>query len=204
MHRRPGSTGRPRFDIADIVRAHRDELWTKHGLGPAEGRVLSAIALCRTPALGGHLDVCRSCGHEQPAYNSCRNRHCPKCQALAQERWIASRAERLLPVRHFHVVFTLPSELRTLCRHAPRAMYDALFEVATSTLLAETRWLRARDLLGPLERASASSAAAPSDEAGLTWQEHLRALTGRDVRSCPLCGGLMDRQPLARAPPAAA
>ncbi len=142
MHRPPGSTGRPRFDIADIVRAHRDELRNKHGLGLAEGRVLSAIALCRTPALGGHLDVCRSCGHEQPAYNSCRNRHCPKCQALAQERWIAARAERLLPVRHFHVVFTLPAQLRLLCEHAPRAMYDALFETATETLLELTasRW----------------------------------------------------------------
>lgn len=142
MHRRPGSTGRPRFDIADIVRAHRDELWTKHGLGPAEGRVLSAIALCRTPALGGHLDVCCSCGHQQPTYHSCRNRHCPKCQALTQERWIAARAERLLPARHFHVVFTLPAELRPLCQHAPRAMYDALFETASETLLDLTasRW----------------------------------------------------------------
>jgi hypothetical protein len=142
MHRRPGSTGRPRFDIADIVRAHRDELWSQHGLGPAEGRVLSAIALCRTPALGGHLDVCRSCGHHQPAYNSCRNRHCPKCQALTQERWIAARAQRLLPARHFHVVFTLPAELRPLCAHAPRAMYDALFETASETLLDLTasRW----------------------------------------------------------------
>jgi Putative transposase/Transposase zinc-binding domain len=142
MHPAPGSTGRPRFDIADIVRAHRAELERQHPLAPAEARVLSAIALCRTPALGGHLEVCRSCGHQHPAYNSCRNRHCPKCQALAQEHWIASRAERLLPVRHFHVVFTLPAQLRPLCRHAPRAMYDALFETATATLLelARSRW----------------------------------------------------------------
>jgi hypothetical protein len=85
--------------------------------------------------LGGHLEACRSCGHEQPAYNSCRNRHCPKCQCLAQERWIAARSERLLPVRHFHVVFTLPSELRALCRRAPRALFEALFRCASETLL---------------------------------------------------------------------
>jgi len=131
----PASAGRPRFDIADIVRAHRAQLEREQGLSVAEGRVLSAIERCRTAALGGHLDVCRSCGHERPAYNSCRNRHCPKCQALAQERWIAARTERLLPVRHFHVVFTLPSELRGLCRRLPRPLFDALFRAASETLL---------------------------------------------------------------------
>jgi hypothetical protein len=131
----PVSPGRPRFDIADIVRAHRAELEAEHPLSVAEGRVLSAIALCRTAALGGHVDVCRSCGHEHPAYNSCRNRHCPKCQGLAQERWIGARAARLLPVGHFHVVFTVPSELRPLARHAPRLVYDALFVAASETLL---------------------------------------------------------------------
>jgi hypothetical protein len=391
VHSHPVSTGQPRFDVADIVRAHRHELERQHPLGPAEARVLSAIALCRTPALGGHREVCCSCGHESAAYNSCRNRHCPKCQALAQERWIASRAERLLPVRHFHVVFTLPSELRTLCRHAPRAMYDALFEVATATLLelamsrwralpgitavlhtwtrelhlhphlhmlvtagglhlwedrwvhrkrflfrlemmaevyrakmlealralhregvfqrhpesgdpeafdrllakagrhkwivytkepfrraelvlrylgrythrvaisnsrlldvtpaavtfrtrgtdsvtltpveflrrfvqhvlpdglhkirhyglyasanAETRWVQARELLSADERAPAQAIVALSEDASPSWQERLLALTGRDVRCCPLCGGVMGKLALARAPPAAA
>jgi hypothetical protein len=97
--------------------------------------VLSDIERCRTAALGGHLDVCRSCGHEHPAYNSCRNRHCPKCQALRQEQWIAARGERLLPVRHFHVVFTLPAELRALAKALPRAVLDALFAAASATLL---------------------------------------------------------------------
>jgi hypothetical protein len=131
----PASAGRPRFDIADIVRQHRAALEGEHRLSATEGRVLTAIERCRTAALGGHVEVCRSCGHEQPAYNSCRNRHCPKCQCLAQERWIAARAERLLPVRHFHVVFTVPSELRTLCRRAPRALFEALFHSASETLL---------------------------------------------------------------------
>ena len=104
-------------------------------------RVLSAMALCRTAALGGHLDVCRSCPLKHPSYNSCRNRHCPKCQALAQERWIAARGEKLLPVGHFHAVFTVPSELRPLAQKAPRVVYDALFQAASATLqeLAHTR-----------------------------------------------------------------
>jgi hypothetical protein len=80
--------------------------------------------------------VCRSCGFSHPAYNSCRNRHCPKCQALRQEKWIAARTERLVPVPHFHVVFTVPSELRALSRHAPRELFGALFSAASETLLA--------------------------------------------------------------------
>ena len=131
----PALAGRLRFDMADIVRRHRAQLETEVRLTHAERRVLSAIELCRTAALGGHVDVCRSCGHERPSYNSCRNRHCPKCQALAQERWIAARAERLLPVGHFHVVFTLPQQLRSLARYAPRAVFDALFAAASQTLL---------------------------------------------------------------------
>jgi hypothetical protein len=131
----PAPAGRPRFDIADIVRRHRAALEAEQDLTLAQCRVLSDIDRCRTVALGGHLDVCRSCGIEEPAYNSCRNRHCPKCQALAQERWIAARAERLLPSAHFHAVFTLPSELRALARFKPKAIFDALFHAASETLL---------------------------------------------------------------------
>ena len=127
---------RPRFDIADIVRQHRAALQAEVHLTLAQRRVLSAMALCRTAALGGHVDACRSCGFERPAYNSCRNRHCPKCQALRQEKWIAARTERLLPSRHFHVVFTLPSELRALGKCYPRELFGALFSAASETLLA--------------------------------------------------------------------
>jgi hypothetical protein len=136
----PATAGRPRFDLADIVRRHRRTLEAQ-GVTLAQRRVLSAIELCRTAALGGHVDVCRTCGYEHPAYNSCRNRHCPKCQALAQERWITARTERLLPVRHFHVVFTLPRELRELAKYRPREVYGALFSAAAGALLelAETR-----------------------------------------------------------------
>jgi hypothetical protein len=135
MNHRPALAGRPRFDIADIVREHRVALEAETCLSLAERRVLSDIERCRTVALGGHVDVCRSCGHQHYAYNSCRNRHCPKCQALRQEQWIDARAERLLPVRHFHVVFTLPSELRPLAKALPCAVLDALFASASSTLL---------------------------------------------------------------------
>jgi hypothetical protein len=132
---RLASAGRPRFDIADVVRQHRAALEASVHLTLAQRRVLSAIELCRTAALGGHVDVCRTCGYEHPSYNSCRNRHCPKCQALAQERWIGARSERLLPVRHFHVVFTLPSQLRGLVKYRPRELFDALFAAASATLL---------------------------------------------------------------------
>lgn len=128
--------GRTPFDLAGIVRRHRGALEAVQPLTSAQGRALSAIALCRTAALGGHRNVCLACGKEEdPSYNSCRNRHCPKCQALAQERWISRRAEALLPVPHFHGVFTLPEDLRSVARRRPREVYDALFRVASEALL---------------------------------------------------------------------
>ena len=133
---RPPRPGPARFDIADIVRAHRADLEAVQRLSRPQKRVLTDIAQCRTAVLGGHIDRCDACGHEHPAYNSCRNRHCPKCQALAQDRWIQARRARMLDVRHFHVVFTLPAELRPLAAFAPRVVYDALMRAAQRTLLA--------------------------------------------------------------------
>jgi len=98
-------------------------------------RVLTDIARCRTAVLGGHLDRCDACGYEHPSYNSCRNRHCPKCQALAQEKWIAEQRARTLDAPYFHVVFTLPSELRRLAAFRPRVVYDALLHVVGRVLL---------------------------------------------------------------------
>lgn len=123
------------MDIADIVRGHRAALERVQRLTRSQKRVLTDIAQCRTAVLGGHLDRCVQCGYEHPSYNSCRNRHCPKCQALVQDRWIEARRARMLDVRHFHVVFTLPSELRQLATFAPRAVYGALFHAAQRTLL---------------------------------------------------------------------
>jgi len=128
-----------RFDFADIVRAHRAQLESVIQLNTRQRRVLTDIERCRTAALGGHLDQCTSCGYEHPSYNSCRNRHCPKCQALAQERWIDAERERMLDVPHFHVVFTLPSELRPLAAFARRVVLHALFRCAARTLAAFAR-----------------------------------------------------------------
>ena len=127
---------RPRFDIADIVRAHRPGLEARQFLSRSQKRVLTAISRCRTAALGGHLEVCTGCGREHPVYNSCRNRHCPKCQATAQQKWIDARSERILNVPHFHLVFTLPSELKPLARRHPAKVYNALFRATSDLLLA--------------------------------------------------------------------
>lgn len=124
-----------RFDIADIVRTHRKKLESTQRLSYQQRRVLTDIAQCRTEKLGGHRETCTNCGFEREVYLSCRNRHCPKCQALAQEKWIESQRERMLDVRHFHVVFTLPAELRPLAAFAPRIVYDILFHAAGRTLL---------------------------------------------------------------------
>jgi hypothetical protein len=102
------------------------------------------IEVCRTAALGGHLDVCNGCGFSRPSYNSCRNRHCPKCQGLEQARWIEARKVRVLPVRHFHVVFTLPAELRALAMANRTVAFDLLFDAAARTLLTfskDEKWL---------------------------------------------------------------
>lgn len=101
---------------------------------PQQGRALTAIAACRTPALGGHRYACDSCGHSAITYNSCRNRHCPQCQALAQARWVEERQEDLLPVEYFHVVFTIPSELHELFLVNQAVAYGNLFRAAADSL----------------------------------------------------------------------
>ena len=128
-------SARPPLEIADVVRVHGKAFAESHVVTPEQAAVLRAITSCRTVALGGHLDVCLDCGHERPSYNSCRNRHCPKCQALAQAKWIAEREARILPTLHFHVVFTIPSELRPLARFRREEVFDLLFKAAARTLL---------------------------------------------------------------------
>lgn len=102
-------------------------------------KVLHAILACRTPALGGHVDECSRCGHRTISFNSCRNRHCPKCQANARDRWLAARRLDLLPTRYVHVVFTLPHELAPLALQNQRAIYGLLFRASAATLLAVAR-----------------------------------------------------------------
>lgn len=126
---------RPRFEVADIVRRHGASFRREHVLTPDQHQVLHAIERCRTASLGGHVELCLDCGHQRLSYNSCRNRHCPKCQALEQARWIARRMARLLPVNYFHVVFTLPAELRRITQRNRRLVFGILFKSAAQTLL---------------------------------------------------------------------
>jgi len=126
---------RPTLEVADIFRAHGDAYRQRHPLTDDQWAVMRAIETCRTAVLGGHVDVCDACGYSRPAYNSCRNRHCPKCQSLSQAAWIEQRKERILPSSYFHVVFTLPAQLRGLCRQNAKTFYSLLFQTVSKTLL---------------------------------------------------------------------
>jgi hypothetical protein len=123
-------------ELADVVRRHGDAYRRCHRLRPVQHRALDAIACCRSAALGGHLERCDQCGRERPVYNSCRNRHCPKCQSLAKARWLEARQAELLPVGYFHVVFTLPHGLNGLLAYNPRRLYHQLFASAAASLQA--------------------------------------------------------------------
>ena len=125
---------RRRVELAELVRTHGAAYRQAHRLTRGQHRALRAIAACRTAALGGHTETCDVCGATRIAYNSCRNRHCPKCQTLAKERWLAARQAELLPVEYFHVVFTLPHTLNPLAQGNPRVCYGLLFQAARETL----------------------------------------------------------------------
>jgi hypothetical protein len=127
------------LELGEILRQHGERYVAIHGASPDQHRVLRALGQCRTAALGGHLEACDSCGHQRAVYHSCRNRHCPKCQSLAQADWLEARRADLLPVDYFHVVFTLPHELRKLALYRPRVVYDLLFRAAADTLASFAR-----------------------------------------------------------------
>jgi hypothetical protein len=126
----------PALEVADIIRRHGPAYIHAHDghLGRVERRVMSAIQLCRTAALGGHVEGCRSCGVVRVAYNSCRNRHCPKCQGAVARDWLEARAGDLLPVPYFHVVFTLPPEIASIAFQNKKVVYNLLFRTAAETL----------------------------------------------------------------------
>lgn len=121
--------------MAQIFRARGEDFRRSHVLSAAQVKVMRAIKRCRTEALGGHVNECERCGYLAISYNSCRDRHCPKCQSLAQAKWIEGRLPRILPTHYFHVVFTLPRSLRPLALRAPEPLYDLLFAAASATLL---------------------------------------------------------------------
>lgn len=133
-----------KVELADIVRAHGAAFRAAHRLCSVQHRALRAIERCRTAALGGELRQCDACGTQRYVYHSCRNRHCPKCQTRAKERWLAERRAELLPVPYYHLVFTLPHELNALAQGNPRALYAMLFAAAAETLVEfgrNPRWL---------------------------------------------------------------
>ena len=127
----------PVFELAQLLRVHWqaiEQSVSNATINSWQLRTLSALSKCRTSALGGHVDGCGSCGKLRMSYNSCRNRHCPKCQGNEREAWIQAREKELLPVPYFHVVFTLPHELNTLCMRYPKLMYDSLFDASWDTI----------------------------------------------------------------------
>lgn len=128
---------RTAFELADIVRQFRQPYESRYPAGkiPANARVLDAIAQCRTSNLGGHLAQCCSCGAERNSYNSCKNRHCPKCQASARDRWLRAKTSDLLPVPYYHVVFTIPPCIASIALQNRRVVYSILFKASSSALL---------------------------------------------------------------------
>jgi len=140
---------RQALEVADIFRRHGPAWRATHAghVSLAQLKAMSAIETCRTAALGGHLEGCEDCGHRRIAYNSCRNRHCPKCQGAAAREWLAAREADLLPVGYFHVVFTLPAEVADIAFHNKAVVYDLLFKAASetmTTIAADPRHLGAR------------------------------------------------------------
>jgi hypothetical protein len=127
---------RPKLEVADVFRRYGEAYRERHGASMSTGqrRVMTAIEVCRTAALGGHLERCDDCGHERNAFNSCRDRHCPKCQSLARARWIEDRKAELLAVPYFHVVFTVPEEIAAIALQNKQVLYGILFHTTAETL----------------------------------------------------------------------
>jgi hypothetical protein len=143
-HPRAAGAAREKVELADIFTQHGAAYRSARCLVPVQHQAMRAIEACRTEALGGHVERCDACAALRFHYHSCRNRHCPKCQTLAKERWLTARRAELLPVPYFHLVFTLPHELTTLAHAHPRALYALLFATVSATLIEfgeNPRWL---------------------------------------------------------------
>ena len=127
---------RPQFEVADVFRRYGTAYREKHGasMSTAQRRAMTAIEVCRTAVLGGHLEQCDQCGHERNAYNSCANRHCPKCQSLARAEWLEDRRSELLDTQYFHVVFTVPEQIAPIAYQNKKVVYGILFRAAAETL----------------------------------------------------------------------
>jgi hypothetical protein len=134
-HARAAGEGKARPELADIFRGHGESYRRAHRLPASHKKVMRAVEVCRTQELGGHLKKCDTCGFEHPTYNSCRNRHCPKCQSLAKARWLQKQTSELLPVGYFHLVFTLPHELNGLILAHKKILLGLLFKAVGETLV---------------------------------------------------------------------
>ena len=144
------SFSRSRFEVADIFRIHGQHYRNEHRLTPGQHKAMRDIQACRTAALGGHVDVCEhGCGYYRISYNSCRNRHCPKCQGLKSAKWLAQRQDKILPTHYFHMVFTLPHEMHPIILQNPEVGYNLLFRAASQSLLELAgQWKRLRAEVG--------------------------------------------------------
>lgn len=128
-------TASKKTELGDVFSLFSKEYFSKHKVSLQQRRTVFAIENCRTSVLGGHIDKCDSCHHKRISYNSCRNRHCPKCQQLDKEKWIEKLSCMMMPISHFHLVFTLPSELNNLCLSNQKLMYNLLFKATSQTIL---------------------------------------------------------------------
>jgi Transposase zinc-binding domain len=127
---------RPKLEVADIFRRYGEAYRQQHAasLFPAQRRVMTAIEVCRTAALGGHLERCDCCNHERPCYDSCGDRHCPKCQSLARAEWVEKRTSEVLDTHYFHVVFTIPEQVASIAYQNKNLIYGILFRATAETL----------------------------------------------------------------------
>jgi len=147
-HGKPAETSpdRPAHEVADIFRLCGENYRRTHRLTPQQAKVMSDIETCRTAVFGYHADVCGECGHVETEYNSCHNRHCPKCQGIAKRKWVTARLSELMPIPYYHAVFTLPNMIFPLCQYNQNLIYNLLFESAAETLKAfgrDPKWLGA-------------------------------------------------------------
>lgn len=134
------------IEISDIFIAHGEEYRRNHKLTPEQSKAMYAIENCRTESYGYHVEVCDKCGHIERGYNSCRNRHCPKCQGIAKDKWVQSRIDEILPVSYHHATFTVPGEISYLSQYNKKMLYDLLFKASSQTLLTfghDPKWLGA-------------------------------------------------------------
>lgn len=143
MHRSP-KTKKPKYEVADIFRLYGEDYRSQHGMTKKQHAVMNAIMNCRTSKFGYHVDMCDECGYTEEEFNSCRDRHCPKCQGINRRKWVNARLEDILPVPYFHIVFTLPHFINPILSYNKSIIYELLFSASSETLMAlgrNPKWL---------------------------------------------------------------